>query len=268
MDFTSLAKVTYSDQLILTTEQLAEFYGCETRNISDNFKNNEERFVENKHYFKLKGEELKNFRLQSETIGLQISAMTRTLYLWTKRGAARHAKMLSTDRAWEVFEQLEDTYFTVKEKIAALKIEKEAVPENPPSAFTPETAIKAIKDIVTGTQMLSQYLNMPKERAMSNVISLLEIAYGMDFNGFKETMPAVEKKKEKLFSPTQLGALTGKSAQYVNKRLCTLGFQKKDFRGGYLLTEKGREYGKLVSYYNNGNKYHQIRWDYCIRYII
>ncbi len=33
------------------------------------------------------------------------------LYLWTKRGAARHAKMLSTDRAWEVFEQLEDTYF-------------------------------------------------------------------------------------------------------------------------------------------------------------
>ena len=37
--------------------------------------------------------------------------MTRVFYLWTKRGAARHAKMLNTDRAWEVFEALEDNYF-------------------------------------------------------------------------------------------------------------------------------------------------------------
>jgi hypothetical protein len=29
----------------------------------------------------------------------------------TERGAARHAKMLDTDQAWEVFERLEDAYF-------------------------------------------------------------------------------------------------------------------------------------------------------------
>ncbi|HIB5071822.1 TPA: P22AR C-terminal domain-containing protein, partial [Escherichia coli] len=34
------------------------------------------------------------------------------LILWTERGAARHAKMLETDRAWEVFEKLEDCYFS------------------------------------------------------------------------------------------------------------------------------------------------------------
>ncbi|EPW0481128.1 ORF6N domain-containing protein, partial [Escherichia coli] len=34
--------------------------------------------------------------------------------LWTERGAARHAKMLETDRAWEVFEKLEDCYFSQK----------------------------------------------------------------------------------------------------------------------------------------------------------
>ena len=32
--------------------------------------------------------------------------------LWTERGAARHAKMLETDKAWDVFEQLEDSYFS------------------------------------------------------------------------------------------------------------------------------------------------------------
>ena len=33
----------------MTTEQLAEAYGCEGRNISDNFKNNEDRFQEGTH---------------------------------------------------------------------------------------------------------------------------------------------------------------------------------------------------------------------------
>ncbi|MDL9985518.1 hypothetical protein QS817_20565, partial [Providencia rettgeri] len=34
---------------------------------------------------------------------------------WTERGAARHAKMLDTDNAWDVFEALEDFYFAKKE---------------------------------------------------------------------------------------------------------------------------------------------------------
>ncbi len=37
------------------------------------------------------------------------------LYLWTERGANRHCKILDTDRAWEQFDNLEETYFRVKE---------------------------------------------------------------------------------------------------------------------------------------------------------
>ena len=36
---------------------------------------------------------------------------TSSIYLWTKRGAARHCKMLGTEKAWDVFELLEDNYF-------------------------------------------------------------------------------------------------------------------------------------------------------------
>jgi hypothetical protein len=35
----------------------------------------------------------------------------RSIILWTERGAARHAKMLETDAAWDVFEALEENYF-------------------------------------------------------------------------------------------------------------------------------------------------------------
>ena len=41
---------------------------------------------------------------------------TSQLYLWTERGANRHCKILDTDKAWEQFDNLEETYFKVKQK--------------------------------------------------------------------------------------------------------------------------------------------------------
>ncbi|ENT3909961.1 P22AR C-terminal domain-containing protein, partial [Escherichia coli] len=41
------------------------------------------------------------------------------LILWTERGAARHAKMLETDQAWDVFEKLEDCYFSPGKAVQA-----------------------------------------------------------------------------------------------------------------------------------------------------
>ena len=69
------------------------------------------RFIAGKHFFVLEGQDLQTFRLQVENIELQISPKTRHLHLWTKRGAARHSKMLGTERAWDVFDELEESYF-------------------------------------------------------------------------------------------------------------------------------------------------------------
>ncbi|EPP7458295.1 ORF6N domain-containing protein [Escherichia coli] len=98
----------------ITTELLAHLYGADVNSIQQNHKRNSVRFIEGKHFFKVMGEELKNLRLTVSQ--LQISPKTRSLILWTERGAARHAKMLETDQAWEVFEKLEDSYFNKYEK--------------------------------------------------------------------------------------------------------------------------------------------------------
>ncbi|EFI89744.1 hypothetical protein HMPREF9551_01222 [Escherichia coli MS 196-1] len=45
---------------------------------------------------------------------LNIAPKVSHLFLWTARGAARHAKILETEKAWEVFEKLEDCYFDRK----------------------------------------------------------------------------------------------------------------------------------------------------------
>ena len=109
-----LIPVDYSGQRVLTTEQLAQAYECGTDNIKRNFSNNKEHFEECKHFFKLEGDELKDLR--GKNIHLQISPKTRCLYLWTRRGASRHSKMLGTDRAWEMFDALEENYFNPRPK--------------------------------------------------------------------------------------------------------------------------------------------------------
>ncbi|EPD0049422.1 ORF6N domain-containing protein [Escherichia coli] len=107
----NLSPVTYNQIPVITTELLAHLYGTKIKNISDNFLNNTTRFMPGKHYFKIAKNELREFKNRPETIGL-VGKNARSLILWTERGAARHAKMLETDRAWEVFEKLEDCYFS------------------------------------------------------------------------------------------------------------------------------------------------------------
>ena len=106
-----LTVLEHNNIRVMTTEQLAEAYGCAPKQIQQNFSNNRVRFIAGKHFFVLEWQDLQTFRLQVENIELQISPKTRHLYLWTKRGAARHSKMLGTERAWDVFDELEESYF-------------------------------------------------------------------------------------------------------------------------------------------------------------
>ncbi|ECE3935259.1 ORF6N domain-containing protein [Salmonella enterica] len=106
----TLSPITHNQIPVITTELLAHLYGTKIKNISDNFLNNTTRFVVGKHFFKIEKNELREFKNRPETIGL-VGKNARSLILWTERGAARHAKMLETDQAWEVFEKLEDCYF-------------------------------------------------------------------------------------------------------------------------------------------------------------
>ncbi|MGM7881046.1 ORF6N domain-containing protein [Yersinia enterocolitica] len=106
----TLKPILHNQIPVITTELLAQLYGTDVSNIKMNHSRNQTRFEDGKHYFKLVGDDLKNLRV---TFGYsQISPKTRSLILWTERGAARHAKMLETNQAWEVFEKLEDCYFS------------------------------------------------------------------------------------------------------------------------------------------------------------
>lgn len=94
---------------VMTTKQVAEAFGVSEEVIRRNYSNNKERFTETKHYYKLTGEDVKNFH------NLDIPRATTVLTLWTEKGVARLSKSIGTNTAWDIFEELEDTYFKVKE---------------------------------------------------------------------------------------------------------------------------------------------------------
>ncbi|HHT8562317.1 TPA: ORF6N domain-containing protein [Escherichia coli] len=125
----TLQPILHNQLPVITTELLAKLYGTDVDNIKKNYSRNANRFIEGKHFFKVAGDELKTLRVtlshsQNLRVTLSnsqntISPKTRTLILWTERGAARHAKMLETNQAWDVFERLEDCYFNQNAQTAA-----------------------------------------------------------------------------------------------------------------------------------------------------
>ena len=108
--------IRFKNQPVVTTAQLAIYFDTAPVRIRQNHDRNKDRFVEGKHYYKITGDELKKFKkaLSSSKI---LSQNASSLILWTERGAARHAKMLDTDHAWDVFEGLEDCYFNQEQKV-------------------------------------------------------------------------------------------------------------------------------------------------------
>lgn len=112
----NLQVIEHNGERVLTTEQLARVYGCEPSHITKNFNNNKEHFEEGKHFYKLTGDVLKDFKSYIQNLDLPLNKFAPQLYLWTRRGASRHSKMLGTDKAWEMFDALEENYFNPRPK--------------------------------------------------------------------------------------------------------------------------------------------------------
>jgi len=125
-----LVPIEHDGQRVITTELLAQAYETDTNNLKNNFNNHKDNFKEKVHYFLLKGDALRAFKREVNDIDL-VAPNVNQLYLWTERGANRHCKILDTPKAWEQFDNLEETYFWVKEQ-RKKQLEDDAVSASKP----------------------------------------------------------------------------------------------------------------------------------------
>jgi hypothetical protein len=108
-------KVSEKEIPVMTTKQLAESYGVVDEVIRKNFSRNAKRFIEGKHYYKIpcNYDEYLNVSISHSK---DLPKSSAGFVVWSEKGAARHAKIINNDIAWDIFEELEDTYFNLKEK--------------------------------------------------------------------------------------------------------------------------------------------------------
>lgn len=119
---------------VLTTQQLAEHYGTESKTLLKNFERNRERYTEGLHYFALTGEDLRDFKRERQND--DTLKYVSVLYLWTERGALLLAKSINTDIAWEIYEYLVESYFRFQQIVQA------------PQKALPQTYLEALKSLV------------------------------------------------------------------------------------------------------------------------
>jgi hypothetical protein len=108
-DISKLNQKQYNDTIVLTTKELAEFYGVDTKIISYNFNRNNEKYIENIDYLIISFSDNSYREFQDNKNG------KRPIYLWTESGALKHAKSIGTPEAWDVYNKLVKSYFKLKE---------------------------------------------------------------------------------------------------------------------------------------------------------
>lgn len=245
----SSAVITYKGRSVCTTQQLAQFYECTEKNLTDNFAYQRARFEEGKHFVKLEGEQLRAFKDFPENSG-SVGPRAASVMLWTARGAARHAKMLTTPKAWEVFEEMEDVYFTSSTRRTP----------------APASPIKQVSDAARAFPALykvARLIGCDKNAAAISANQAVQKFSSVNLlEGLGQKHLEAANQESKYWTPTELGARIGMSGQAVNKSLAAAGLQVK--RGKeWDVTDAGKAHARIYDTgksHNSGVPVVQIKW--------
>lgn len=107
------------NQKVVTDKMIAEIHGMETRNVRARITDNIKRFKEGIDFIDLKEGAYQTSTLEILLkLGYTKSAITQAehIYLLSERGYAKLIKIMDTDLAWDIHDQLMDEYFHLREE--------------------------------------------------------------------------------------------------------------------------------------------------------
>jgi len=210
---TNLQVVEANHQRVLTTAQIAEQYETDVNAIQRNFQRNKERYTEGKHYYCLTGNVLREFKATGQ---IDVSPNLNKFYLWTEKGALLHAKSLNTDKAWEAYECLVDTYFSVREQ--------GQLPQRPD-----RTKALEVKEMNARVRMSNQFLKLANaETTLSKDYKSILIAKAAEVLAGEAILP-MPKSEQKMYTATEIGKMLGVSAQKIGRLSSQNGMKTEEY---------------------------------------
>lgn len=258
----TLPAIMWQNQPVITTELLADIYGTATDNIKVNFNNNKARFVENVHYYLLKGADLKAFKSQVNKIyPALIHKFTTSFYLWTERGTVRHAKILDTDNAWAVQEKLEDFYFSKKQPIQYGLKDHINEPEPLRICYATkeqrEPLVKAVRKFVIVAQSKGRNISFEEAHDMVNLRLGIRHVEHMMPEQIPEALQAVGQMLERVIFE---GEFIAKGEAEPTAKIIEPEIASEPF------TNKEREQKKRIDGFLINRFWHKGAWTHAINY--
>ena len=95
--------------------------------------------------------------------------------------------------------------------------------------------------------------------AMAATLTCIQENTGLSVDTLRRALPACNDPLAAV-NPTRLGEQIGLSARTVNLRLAALGFQHRNDRDEWELTDAGQAWGEALPYSRNGHSGYQILW--------
>lgn len=102
-------------QKCLFAKQISEIHSTELKHINELINRNRKRFKDDIDIIDVMGDE--NFKVVVDDLGLKGSNRTKNIYALSERGYSKLIKIMDTDLAWEIHDELMDNYFTMRKII-------------------------------------------------------------------------------------------------------------------------------------------------------
>ena len=119
------------------------------------------------------------------------------------------------------------------------------------------------QDRVTAILMIGEAVakvpGVKKGIAMAATLTCIQENTGLSVETMRRALPACNDPLAAV-NPTKLGEQIGLSARAVNLRLSAQGFQSRNDRDEWELTDAGQAWGEALPYSRNGHSGYQILW--------
>ena len=105
------------DRMCILAKTVAEIHGVELKAVNQNISRNEKRFKDGVDVIDLKNSVTLSYPdLEQLGYSKQSIANAKHIYLLSERGYAKLIKIMDTDEAWDIYEELLDSYFHMREE--------------------------------------------------------------------------------------------------------------------------------------------------------
>lgn len=207
-EFTGVEGGFGEDKKSMLVRDIAVIHGQPLKEINRRINDNRKRFKDGIDIidFLSGSEPLRKFAEDNGFIG---SNRTQHVYLLSERGYAKLLKILEDDRAWEIYDELVDNYFNMRQ---AIKADNKALVANKRLAIMEENAKTRKANLLYKIAMATE--------SQSSAQSMLALA-AKELTG-EMTIPVMKRKE---YSATEVGEKLGISAQKVGKIANQLGIK-------------------------------------------